>query len=1030
MRKVKLYLLVFLAVAAFSTVKTNSQAIKQNDLLSFITATETAFALNPPGVVSIARASSNPSRWHHTVNYTVTFNEPVTGVDVNDFTLTTTGDIIQSPPNSPLSLPRVLSVSGSGAVYTIAVYTGSWGTQGTKTGTLRLDLTDNDSITGAGGEALGGAGAGNGNFTTGEVYDLAVKVFAMRIEQSAPSNALLTEGFFPRATGGTDPCSPSASRQSGSAAVAPQAVTMLYGRYTQYEVVSFNGRHFRLFNQPSDFLLSAAHDSTSAAHARLVNVGNLALSRLIGVALLVNSRERVTYNADDDSFYYGTKLAPFPRYSTFHLDFQYGGYLDYTPNANGTYTWTVVSGSGVRNVFTVIDPDASAPPTLDAPNLDSTSDDGNNTCDDVTSIDTNLKFTYFADPGSEIQLLRDGAVVGTATTAANGEGIVTDAAGIVPAGTHAYMLRQIVGGTPKDISYQPRSVTVLSRTPASVTVNQAEGQSDPSATSPVNFTVRFSEPVTGFDASDVIIGGTAVGDYNNQKTVTGSGAVYQISVGTLDTRRNGTISVSIPQNSVTGTISVSNSASTSTDNIVTLALPDADGDGVTDSFDACSNTAGGVSVNDAGCEIGQCFAPPAGMNHWYAANESIPVNYADSNRAGEIYGGVSFFAGRFGRAYDFDGSGQVLTSVTPANTLPSTYAAWVKPALRNDATDFPNNVVSTDRAGFYGHGFGLNVFPGGSQLKVEYHDGFRIVPNVSFNAGEWYHIAVVYTPGNVKTYVNGNPVDDYSFTQGTAEDRNAFWIGFHNLSVSDSNAFFRGAIDEVQAFNRSLSTAEIKAIAAANSYGVCYPANVAPIVTSVARIPDNQNGLTALASTVDVTVVFSKPVTGVNAGDFALTTTGNVNGATISNVSGSGSSRTVTINRGIGAGTIRLDVIDDDTITDADNNLLGGAGTGNGNFTEGEIITLLAPTAASANITGRIVDSSGRGISGMSIFMTDANGNTRTARSNPFGFYRFEEVLVGATYILNSQHKRFYFTPQALTVMEDLTELNFVAQIK
>ena len=1027
MRKVKLYVLVFLTIAAFSAIKINSQTIKRNGLFSFLAAPENLFVVTTPSVVSITRASGNPSRWHHTVNYTVTFTEAVTGVEASDFALTTTGDIIQSPPNSPLSLPRVLSVAGSGATYTIAVYTGTWGTLGTKAGTLRLDLTDDDSITGAGGETLGGAGAGNGNFTSGEVYDLAVKSLAMRVELATPSNALVSEGFLPRASGGTDPCAQNSSLRNDLGELPP--ITMLDGRYTQYQAVSFNGRIHRLFNQPTEFLFAGARDSSFAATLYLANVGSLGISRPVGISMLINSRERFTYNAADDSFYYGTKIVSFPRHSTFRIDFQYGGYVDYVPNADGTYTWTTVSASGVRTVFTVIVPDATAPPTLDAPNLYSSSDDGASSCDDVTGIDTNLKFAYFADPNAEIQLLRDGAVVGAATTAANGEGVVTDE-GVVPAGIHAYTLRQIVGGMPRNISYEPRSVTVRSRIPATVTADQAETQSDPAAASPVNFTVRFSEPVIGFDASDIIIGGTAVGDFNDQITVTGSGADYQISVGTQNTRRNGALSVSIPANAVTGTISVSNSASTSTDNIVTLALPDADGDGVTDSFDACPNTASGVSVNDAGCETEQCFAAPIEMNHWYAANENVPVNYADANRAGEIYGGVNFIQGRFGRAYSFDGSGRVLTSLTPANTLPSTYAAWVKPALRNDAADFPNNVVSTDRAGFYGHGFGLNVFPGGSQLKVEYNDGFRVVPDVSFNAGEWYHIAVVYTSGNVKTYVNGDLVDDYNFTQGAAEEWDAFWIGFHNLNAADSGALFRGAIDEVQAFSRALSPVEIKAIAAANSYGVCYPAAVAPIVTSIARVPDNQNRSAALTSTVDVAVVFSKPVTGVDAGDFVLTTTGSVSGAAISSVSGSGSSRTVSINRGTGAGTVRLDVIDDDTISDAANNRLGGTGIGNGNFTGGEVITLLAPTAAAVNISGRIVGSSGRGISGMLISITDASGDTRIAHTNPFGFYHFEKVQAGTIYVIRSQHKRFSFTPQAIIATEELNELNFVAQIK
>ena len=57
-------------------------------------------------------------------------------------------------------------VNGSGSVYTVTVNTGSG------SGTLRLDVTDDDSIVDMAGNPLGGTGTGNGNFTGGETYDV------------------------------------------------------------------------------------------------------------------------------------------------------------------------------------------------------------------------------------------------------------------------------------------------------------------------------------------------------------------------------------------------------------------------------------------------------------------------------------------------------------------------------------------------------------------------------------------------------------------------------------------------------------------------------------------------------------------------------------------------------------------------------------------------------------------------------------------------------------------------------------------
>jgi peptidyl-Lys metalloendopeptidase len=89
------------------------------------------------------------------------------------------------------------------------------------------------------------------------------------------------------------------------------------------------------------------------------------------------------------------------------------------------------------------------------------------------------------------------------------------------------------------------------------------------------------------------------------------------------------------------------------------------------------------------------------------------------------------------------------------------------------------------------------------------------------------------------------------------------------------------------------------------------------------------------ASNVNFTVTFSKSVTGVDVTDFSLTTPG-ISGADITAMSGSGTTRTVTISTGTGRGILRLNVIDDDTIIDSLGNPLGGTGTGNGDFSSGE----------------------------------------------------------------------------------------------
>jgi len=111
--------------------------------------------------------------------------------------------------------------------------------------------------------------------------------------------------------------------------------------------------------------------------------------------------------------------------------------------------------------------------------------------------------------------------------------------------------------------------------------------------------------------------------------------------------------------------------------------------------------------------------------------------------------------------------------------------------------------------------------------------------------------------------------------------------------------------------------------------------NEAPTVSSILRDdPDPTN-----ATSVDFTVTFSESVTGVGTSDFSLTTTGSASG-NIASDSGSGSSYTVTVDTITGDGTLRLDLVDDDTIVDGVSNPLGGSGAGNGNYTSGETYTI------------------------------------------------------------------------------------------
>jgi streptogramin lyase len=171
-----------------------------------------------------------------------------------------------------------------------------------------------------------------------------------------------------------------------------------------------------------------------------------------------------------------------------------------------------------------------------------------------------------------------------------------------------------------------------------------------------------------------------------------------------------------------------------------------------------------------------------------------------------------------GSALRFDGISDFALSPTTSvmNTLPLTVEAWVKPELRSDGTSFPNNAISNDNPGFGGHGFGVNVWSTGSQLQVEIPSStaaIRPIPGVSFVADHWYHVAVVYTTGNFKVYVNGALVGNVSYTEGSQNGVNFIRIGKHNddSATYGTRRFFNGFIDDVNIWNVARSQADIQA---------------------------------------------------------------------------------------------------------------------------------------------------------------------------------------------------------------------------
>jgi len=113
----------------------------------------------------------------------------------------------------------------------------------------------------------------------------------------------------------------------------------------------------------------------------------------------------------------------------------------------------------------------------------------------------------------------------------------------------------------------------IDTTVPTVTINTAAGQADPTTASPINFTAVFSESVSPtFATGDLTLGGTAGATTGTVTEIApNDGTTYNIAVSGMTS--SGTVIASIDAGKATDAAGNPNTASSSTDNQVTYAVP-------------------------------------------------------------------------------------------------------------------------------------------------------------------------------------------------------------------------------------------------------------------------------------------------------------------------------------------------------------------------------------------------------------------------------------------------------------------------
>ena len=273
-----------------------------------------------------------------------------------------------------------------------------------------------------------------------------------------------------------------------------------------------------------------------------------------------------------------------------------GGTL--VPTVSGSGTTYQVSVAGMTGHGTVVAaiPAGAAVDTSNNTNVASTSTDNSVTFDDIRPIldisygrnanggPVNTVYIAFVEPNAPAEAVT-GFDIGDLIFTHNGNPVPLTGATLTPDGVRYtidnftalnsaggdYSLHLITSPGITDAAgnsaISTLSTWTVDVTAPTVTINQANGQADPTNAGPVRFTVVFSEAPFGFSGADIsFAGSTAPGTL--VATVTGSGTTYQVSVGGMT--GSGTVVASVPANAATDAVGNGNTASTSADNSVTF----------------------------------------------------------------------------------------------------------------------------------------------------------------------------------------------------------------------------------------------------------------------------------------------------------------------------------------------------------------------------------------------------------------------------------------------------------------------------
>ncbi len=416
--------------------------------------------------------------------------------------------------------------------------------------------------------------------------------------------------------------------------------------------------------------------------------------------------------------------------------------------------------------------------------------------------------------------------------------------------------------------------------------------SSPTNASSVDFTVTFSQDVSGVDTTDFALTSTGVAGSSVTTVTPVSGSVYTVSVATGT--GDGTIRLDVAND---GSI-------LSTTNNAPLGAPFTTGEVYT-----IDKTAPAVQSIT---RIGPATTHAASVQFSVAFTEAV-TNVDTADFTAIMGGGVT---------------GAVVTGVTGSGP----YTVTVNSGSGDGTLRL--DVIGATISDLAGNALTANFTTGDVDTIDKTDPVVQSIVRVSGtpSAATTVHFTVTYSEP-----VSGVSAQDWSLT--TSGVTGASVTGFTGSGTTYDVAVNTGSGDGSIRLDVVTGGTVIDAagnlLAAGFTTGQTYTIDkTVPAVQSIVKASADPT----TATSVDFTVTFSESVTGVDSGDFTITAPA-LTGTSVTNVTGSGTTYTVTVATGNGSGSLRLDLTGNGTVIDA-------AGNSAVTFTGGQSYTIQGlPTA-------------------------------------------------------------------------------------